>query len=331
MECTQQEFLDALKESGREGWTLRLMTSLREEGFLPPLKRRTQPGTNKPHYVWEEDDFDQIVEVYDWWDYYEGNREPLARVLWLQGYAVPLDQLRDPYLPVIEMLQQQLTHGQTELDDILDAVSKAVVRWSRKFRFSPKLASERKKVGVEQMERIIEPIFVALAVPEQVEPTFELIQPFLSDTEETSEGSTDPDEDFLTKTQMIASILRDILTLHNLREVLETATHEQWEQAREDYLVLCELLGKFVRQTTRPEHLESLEELAVNLRLTGAVWLIVPLLSTRCRGHGHWIDEGFDKIQEFLDSPSFLELVERQQQKWENHTIEADAEELALE
>jgi len=181
------------------------------------------------------------------------------------------------------------------------------------------------------MERIIEPIFVALAVPEQVEPTFELIQPFLSDTEETSEGSTDPDEDFLNKTHMVASILRDILTLHNLREVLETATHEQWEQAREDYLVLCELLGKFVRQTTRPEHLESLEELAVNLRLTGAVWLIVPLLSTRCRGHGHWIDEGFDKIQEFLDSPSFLELVERQQQKWENHTIEADAEELALE
>jgi cell division protein FtsX len=32
MECTQQEFLDALKESGREGWTLRLMTSLRNDG-----------------------------------------------------------------------------------------------------------------------------------------------------------------------------------------------------------------------------------------------------------------------------------------------------------
>ncbi len=42
-------------------------------------------------------------------------------------------------------------------------------------------------------------------------------------------------------------------------------------------------------------------------------------------------DEGFDKIWEFFDSPSFLELVERQQQKRENHTIEADAEELALE
>jgi len=67
-----------LQESGRKGWMLHQMTALREERFLPPLRRQTQQGTNKPLYVWNEKDIDQIVEVYDWWSYCDGNRAALV-------------------------------------------------------------------------------------------------------------------------------------------------------------------------------------------------------------------------------------------------------------
>src|SRR5260370_12429122 len=41
-------------------------------------------------------------------------------------------------------------------------------------------------------------------------------------------------------------------------------------------------------------------------------------------------DEGFDKIREFFDSPSFLELVESQHQKRENPTIQPHTNKLTL-
>jgi len=65
MGFTQREILVALEESGRNDWTLRQMTALRKEGFLPPLRRETQPGTNRPRYVWDETDIEQIVDAYD--------------------------------------------------------------------------------------------------------------------------------------------------------------------------------------------------------------------------------------------------------------------------
>ena len=78
MGFTQKEILAALEESGRNNWNLRQMTALRKESFLPPLRRKTQPGTNKPLYVWDETDLEQIADVYDWWSYCDGDRATLA-------------------------------------------------------------------------------------------------------------------------------------------------------------------------------------------------------------------------------------------------------------
>lgn len=150
MQFTQKEVLALLKESGRDDWTLRQLTALGEEGLLPPLKRQTQQGTNKPLYVWDEKDIDQIAEVYDWWSYCDGNRAALALALWLQGYEVLLDLLRRLYVHTIEAYLQRLTRGKTNPDDILDEVSEIVVVWNRKSRYSPGLTAQRKKVSVEQ-------------------------------------------------------------------------------------------------------------------------------------------------------------------------------------
>jgi hypothetical protein len=215
MPFTQKEMLTLLKESGREGWTLRQMIALREEGFLPPLRRQTQQGTNKPLYVWDEKDIDQIVEVYDWWSYSDGDRATLALALWLQGYEVRLDLLRRLYIRAIEAYLQQLTHGKTDPDDILDEVSKIVVVWIRKLKYNPKPAAQRKKTGVEQMELMIETILGALAVPDQ-EPTAETLRSSLLGVGESLHASTDyeeEDEESFATPQRVAAILQDILTL----------------------------------------------------------------------------------------------------------------------
>ncbi len=127
MQFTQKETLVLLEKSQRRDWTIRQMTALREEGFLPPLRRKTQQGTNKPLYVWGEEDIDQIVDVYDWWSYCGGDHATLALALWLQGYEIPLDLLRRLYTRTIDAYLQQLTRGKTDPDDILDEVSKVVV------------------------------------------------------------------------------------------------------------------------------------------------------------------------------------------------------------
>jgi hypothetical protein len=165
MGFTQRELLAALEESGRKDWNLRQMTALRKEGYLPPLRRETQPGTNRPRYVWDETDIDQIVDVYDWWSYY-GDRASLTLALWIQGYNVPLDLLQRTYLTIIESYLQMLTHGKTDPDDILEEVSKSVVVWMRKVKYSPGIADQREKMvkeqnfSMEQMEMMMEAILV---------------------------------------------------------------------------------------------------------------------------------------------------------------------------
>jgi len=330
MPFTQKEMLTLLKESGREGWTLRQMIALREEGFLPPLRRQTQQGTNKPLYVWDEKDIDQIVEVYDWWSYCDGDRATLALALWLQGYEVRLDLLRRLYIRAIEAYLQQLTHGKTDPDDILDEVSKIVVVWIRKLKYNPKLAAQRKKTSVEQMELMIETILGALAVPDQ-EPTAETLRSSLLGVGESLHASTDyeeEDEESFATPQRVTAILQDILTLPNLREVVKTATPEQWKQAREDYLSLCQLfseLGEFMASIGLPSFPEWF---FTNWTLKGAYWLIVPFLSARCRGYGQWIDMAFEKIHEVLTNPSIRAQMLNLNKERVRRTIEADVDDI---
>ena len=127
MGYTQKEILTALEKSGCNKWNLRQMTKLRSEGFLPKLTRTTQLGTNKPLNVWDEKDIDQIVDVYDWWNYCDGDRATLTLALWLDGYELPLNLLRHIYIPIIEAYLQKLTGGKIDPDDILDKVSEIVV------------------------------------------------------------------------------------------------------------------------------------------------------------------------------------------------------------
>jgi len=329
MGFTQKEILAALEESGRNNWNLRQMTALRKEGFLPPLRRETQPGTNKPLYVWNETDIQQIADVYDWWSYYDGDRATLALALWLKGYEVPLDVLRRTYITVIEAYIQMLTRGKTDPDDILDEVSEIVTVWMRKLKYTPGLTDQRKKmrteqnVSIEQMEMFTETVLGALAVPDQ-EVATEGIYSSLLGARESQDASIDyaEEDDFFIRAEDVVVILRDILALPHLREAIITASLEQWQQARKDYLSFCHVLSVIVERMPGKGEESFPESFLMNMKINNAVWLIAPLLSTRYRGYGQWIDMAFEKIHEFLADPAVQERILNKHRA--RRTIEAD-------
>lgn len=325
MEFTQKEMLGMLKESGRNKWNVRQMIALRKEGYLPPLTRKTQPGTNKPLNVWDETVINQIVYVYDWWDYCKGDRTTLAFALWLKGYKVPFDLLRRTYITFIEALIQKLTGGKKDSDDILDKVSEIVAMWMRKLKYTPGLADQRKKMSIEQMEMYTETVLSALAVPDQ-EVATEFLHSSLLDARESQKASID-NKDFITQSQDVAVILRDIFALPHLREAIITATLEQWGQAREDYQSICLLLSEFEKLSSNGDTSVFAEDfLRRNLTMMAANFLIVPLLSTRYHGYGQYIDVAFEEIHELLVDPEFQEQIFNKHLP--RRTIEADVEDI---
>lgn len=331
MGFTQKEVLEGLEESGRTNWNLRQMTALRKEGYLPPLRRETQPGTNKPLYIWEETDIQQIADAYDWWSYYDGDRATLALALWLKGYEVPLDVLRRTYITIIEAYIQMLTRGKTDPDDIFDEVSKVVVVCMRKMKYTPGLTDQRKKmrteqnVSMEQMEMLAETVLGALAVPDQ-EVATENIYSSLLGARESQDASIDytEEDDFFIRAEDVAMILRNILALPHLHEAIITATPEQWQQARKDYLSFCYVLSVIVERMPGKGEKSFPESFLMNMKINGAVWLIAPLLSTRYRGYGQWIDMAFEKIHEFLADPAIQERILNKHLA--RRTIEADVQ-----
>lgn len=58
---TQAELLNILGQR----FTQRQLTELRSEGWLPPLQRRSRPGSNKPVYLWDESVVEQAKFLYD--------------------------------------------------------------------------------------------------------------------------------------------------------------------------------------------------------------------------------------------------------------------------
>lgn len=330
MGFTQKEVLEGLEESGRTNWNLRQMTALRKEGYLPPLRRETQPGTNKPLYVWDETDIQQIADAYDWWSYYDGDRATLALALWLKGYEIPLDVLRHTYITIIEVYIQMLTRGKTDPDDIFDEVSKVVVVWMRKMKYTPGLTDQRKKmrteqnVSLEQIELLVETVLSALAVPDQ-EVANENIYSSLLGARESQDASIDyTEDDFFIRAEDVAAIMRNILALPHLHEAIITASPEQWQQARKDYSSFCHILSVIADRMPGKGEESFPEGFLMNMKIKGAVSLIAPLLSTRFRGYGQEIDIAFEKIYEFLADPIIQERILNKHLA--RRTIEADVE-----
>lgn len=311
MYWTQEEMLVALEESRRTGWTLRQMTALRGEGFLPPLTR--QPGTTRN--VWSKKDLDQLVAVYDCWEECAGNRVALTLLLWLQGYKVPLDRLREFYERTSNEYLQRLTHGETEQEAILDEISGTMLAFFEKLKYMPGFAAQRKKAdNMEQVGGVMEALLDALAVDDPERAT-EILYSFLSNAdgaiEKMAKGEAFFEEELGERPQHVAAILHDTLTLTHLHEAIQTATREQWDQARDDYLRFCQLCNMFggILATYGPPVPALPEWFITRWKTLGALWLIAPFLSARYWGYGQEFDTVFKKIYEFLTDTEANEML----------------------
>lgn len=311
---TQAKTLAALKESGRTGWTPRQTRDLRDEGYLPVLQRHTRPGTNWPIYVWDEKDLEQVVDAYDCWEHCAGDRTTLTLMLWLQGYKVPLERLRQFYEHTVEEYLQRLTDGETDPDNILtEIISKKIMpHFFRKLKHTPSLATQRRrnKENMEQFKALIERTLGVLAVADPEEVINNLLPNTGNASESATNGEAFGQETTDTPYRILAEV-HDILTLTHLREVIQEATDDRWEQARVDYLHLCRLfslLGEFLQSLGCPPFPQFPEQFFINWKLQGAVWLLVPFLSTRHRGYRQELDMTFEKIQDFLTNPELRKV-----------------------
>ena len=204
-----------------------------------------------------------------------------------------------------------------------------MVVWMRKLKYTPGLTDQRKKmrteqnVSIEQMEMFTETVLGALAVPDQ-EVATEGIYSSLLGARESQDASIDyaEEDDFFIRAEDVVVILRDILALPHLREAIITASLEQWQQARKDYLSFCHVLSVIVERMPGKGEESFPESFLMNMKINNAVWLIAPLLSTRYRGYGQWIDMAFEKIHEFLADPAVQERILNKHRA--RRTIEAD-------
>jgi hypothetical protein len=112
-------------------------------------------------------------------------------------------------------------------------------------------------------------------------------------------GNTRLQEQFAEDSLPWLQTLQEILAIPQLREVIEQATLEEWEQARLDYATLCQFCQTLFAPATQTQ------PKGVNLLLFvgGGFYLILVALAIQYRGYGHWIDDAITWANELLDDP----------------------------
>src|SRR5690349_20928904 len=129
-----------------------------------------------------------------------------------------------------------------------------------KLQYTPSLVTQRKKVNISDMKLFIQ---IILDILSGLEPDIAMLHStFLSE-----------DEEVFAYAQDFVHILRDTFPLPHLREAINTATREQWQKTREDYLSLCDIFG--IIEERKAAYAGELlpEDFIMGLKITGALWL----------------------------------------------------------
>lgn len=271
-------------------------------GWLPRPRRRSYPGSKKPVYYWDASISDHATMLYGllhWSRVDQRVRLPL----WLRGYQVDFAPLRQAWLDSIDAYLGAYTQGNGEDDDPADEpedhISRAIMQLKDKWKHIP--ASRRpedlQRLGLEAMGQGMELFLGMLLVPgyELNETTFAEVLARVSAEGNRAQPQGELHEGFSSW----LSRLQEILALPRVREAIEQATPEAWEQARRDYLTLCEfaqiLLAPVAQIHPVPEEMYVL--------LFGAVGshLVPVALALRYWKHGDWIDEAFAWMSDNLN------------------------------
>lgn len=84
-------------------------------------------------------------------------------------------------------------------------------------------------------------------------------------------------------------MLQEVLVIPRLREAIEQATPEAWEQARMDYMTMCQFCQTLFTPATQthPKWVNLLQFIG------GGFYLVPAALAMRYREYGDWIDDAF--------------------------------------
>ncbi len=306
---TQDELLTILEQSGRPNFTKRKLTQLTSEGLLPQLRRTSQAGSNSPVYVWGQEVIEQATYLYDLME--RGNdRHRLFLALWLGGYDVPFEPILHRWIGPIDTLLHNLTGGEQDPDDALDQISSSLVQYVEpKWKFSPRPDEVIRDVGIDAWRELMEFFLDVLAVPayEPDETSSEGVRGTLQKINSIAQANADPEE---TLSWVLS--LREIFTLPRYRDALINATVEEWTQARDDYLTLCQLLHQLAALFPR-RSAQLTGELRQTLFLHWGSRLPPLLLAVRYAGYGDRIDEalaGFNEVlNDILTDPDVCKLL----------------------
>lgn len=303
--------LTLLKDSDRPNFTKRRLTELTSKGLLPKLMHTTHAGSNTPINIWKPEVIDQVMYLYDLIEQ-KVARHRLFLALWLGGYEVPFEPIRQHWLQPIETLLQNLTGGEQDPDEAVNEINVSLVTYSEpRWKFSPRPDEFIHDVGVGEWTELMVVFFGMLTVPDYEPETrsYEDTLRTFQRINRIAQTNVDPKETF---SWML--FLQDVFLLPRYKDVLINATTEEWVQVRHDYQTLCQLLNKlavlFPRRNAR-----LTPELRQRLFLHWGSILPPLLLAVRHSEYGDWIDEAFTSLNDILDEissdPDFHSLLDK--------------------
>jgi hypothetical protein len=265
------------------------LTKLYQAGYLPRPQRHSRPGSKKPVYVWDESIIEQAKFLYNllqWNRSHQWARLPL----WLRGYAVEFAPLRQQWLDFIDANLQTIMQGNEEEgypgDELEDHISRAIDQMKDKWKHTPTQYRPEpfQQFGMQGLETYV--LWAEFFLDGLLVADYELGE---------TTWATMFAEDFLQRLQT----LQEILSFPRLREVVEQATPEAWEQARLDYMTLCQFLQTFSAMQAGDDP----DGVFLGLFALGGSLLVPVALAVRQRGYGHWIDDAFAWVSERLADP----------------------------
>ncbi len=245
MKRTQQNVLRILERSGRHRLTERQLTKLRSEKLLPKLKPGVKEGTNIPVNVWTQPNIVKHAAIlHDLLAEWSHRHELLYLPLWILGFDVPFELVRELFLTRANHHLEVFTQGETDPDELGDVISSVAYQLLRHLRHDPRPANAFKHHGREYNER-----FLDLMLNMFANSTYEIDSQTLSFlfgsapmTDFTEQNKPD---DAAGATQEldpvylnIAKVIQQVTSLSRVRDVMATASEKEWNQAREDFLEL---------------------------------------------------------------------------------------------
>jgi hypothetical protein len=269
------------------------LTEIYRAGYLPKPQRRSCPGSKKPVYFWDESVVEQARLVYDLLQWSRVDHR-VRLPLWLLGYQVNFAPLRQGWLDSIDAYLQTYTQGEADdpRDNISDVISELEYKWEH--TPTPHRPEDLRRLGPAALALGMEIFLNVLLVPdyELDEKTFAEVFAMANAAGDRAQLQGKFTEGFLSR----LSKFQEILTLPRLREALEQATPEAWEQARRDYITLCEFAQKILAPVA---YIHPVPEQMYVLLFAAVGFYLVPVaVALRYWDHDDWIDEAFEWLSE---------------------------------